>query len=227
MLSWQAGAPGDQGGRVHKVRRCARCTRCASGAQGAPGAPGAQGAPGAPRAPEQRLFFADYRDVDGLKLPFRIRRAAGTETTEETTFDRYRINARVDPRRFDTKRGMRLAACGSILELRFAMRLLVRCCCMLSSPSPTAQGRRHRPARSGHRGRLHRRGVAGGHSHGGGIEATNKAAGDRAGESRRGRHGHDSETRARALLPFRQSLPVSRRGGCPTCAFAAATTGRC
>ena len=79
------------------------------GAQGAPGAPGAQagapasGAPGAPRAPlEQRLFFADYREVDGLKLPFRIRRAAGAETTEETTFDRYRINARVDPRRFDT-----------------------------------------------------------------------------------------------------------------------------
>ena len=53
-------------------------------------------------APEQRLFFADYRDVDGLKLPFRIRRAAGAETTEETTFDRYRINAKVDPRRFDT-----------------------------------------------------------------------------------------------------------------------------
>jgi hypothetical protein len=72
--------------------------------QGGPGGPGAPGAQGAPRAPvEQRLFFADYRDVDGLKLPFRLRRAAGTETTEETTFDRYRINARVDPRRFDTK----------------------------------------------------------------------------------------------------------------------------
>jgi len=48
------------------------------------------------------MFFADYREVDGLKLPFRIRRAAASETTEETTFDRYRINARVDPRRFDT-----------------------------------------------------------------------------------------------------------------------------
>ena len=50
-----------------------------------------------PSAPvEQRLFFADYRDVDGLKLPFRIRRAAGTETTEETTFDRFRINAKIE-----------------------------------------------------------------------------------------------------------------------------------
>jgi hypothetical protein len=64
--------------------------------------PGAGGPPGAKPAPEQRLYFADYRDVDGLKLPFRIRRAAGSETTEETTFDRYRINAKVDPRRFDT-----------------------------------------------------------------------------------------------------------------------------
>ena len=68
-----------------------------------PSAPSAPAAPAAPAsAPEQRLFFADYKEVDGLKLPFRIRRAAGAETTEETTFDRYRINAKVDPRRFDT-----------------------------------------------------------------------------------------------------------------------------
>jgi hypothetical protein len=51
-----------------------------------------------------RLYFADYRDVDGLQLPFRIRRATGTETTEETTFDRYRINAKIDPRRFDVRK---------------------------------------------------------------------------------------------------------------------------
>jgi hypothetical protein len=70
---------------------------------GGPPAPGPGGPPpGAKPAPEQRIFFADYKEVDGLKLPFRIRRAAGSETTEETTFDRYRINAKVDPRRFDT-----------------------------------------------------------------------------------------------------------------------------
>jgi hypothetical protein len=50
---------------------------------------------------ENRLYFADYRDVDGLKFPFRVRRAIGTETTEETTFDRYRVNARIDPRKFE------------------------------------------------------------------------------------------------------------------------------
>ena len=50
---------------------------------------------------EHRLYFADYRDVDGLRLPFRLRRAIGTETTEETTFDRFRVNARIDPRKFE------------------------------------------------------------------------------------------------------------------------------
>ena len=49
---------------------------------------------------EHRLYFADYRDVDGLRLPFRLRRAIGAETTEETTFDRFRINTTIDPRRF-------------------------------------------------------------------------------------------------------------------------------
>jgi hypothetical protein len=50
------------------------------------------------------LYFADYRKVDGLQLPFRLRRATGAETTEETTFDRYRINATIDARRFDVRK---------------------------------------------------------------------------------------------------------------------------
>jgi hypothetical protein len=67
-----------------------------------PGGPPPAGAAPPQAPPEQRMFFAEYREVDGLKLPFRIRRAAGSDTTEETTFDRFRINAKVDPRRFDT-----------------------------------------------------------------------------------------------------------------------------
>ena len=50
---------------------------------------------------ENRLYFGEYRDVDGLRLPFRLRRAIGSETTEETSFDRFRINARIDPRKFE------------------------------------------------------------------------------------------------------------------------------
>ena len=49
---------------------------------------------------EYRLYYADYRDVDGVRLPFRVRRAIGVDTTEETTFDRFRLNTRIDPRKF-------------------------------------------------------------------------------------------------------------------------------
>jgi hypothetical protein len=56
------------------------------------------------RPTENRIYYADYRDVDGLKLPFRIRRAIGASTVEETVFDRYRINAKVDPRKFEVRK---------------------------------------------------------------------------------------------------------------------------
>ena len=72
-----------------------------------PGEPGPAGAPAAgqpgrgpaaPPPPENRLYFADYRDVDGLKWPFRLRRAIGPDTIEETTFDRFRTNTKIDPK---------------------------------------------------------------------------------------------------------------------------------
>jgi hypothetical protein len=50
---------------------------------------------------EYRLYFADYRAEDHVMFPFRLRRAIGVDTTEETTFDRFRINTRIDPRKFD------------------------------------------------------------------------------------------------------------------------------
>jgi hypothetical protein len=50
---------------------------------------------------EHRLYYLDYRESDGLKLPFRLRRAIGPDTTEETTFDRFRMNAKIDPKRFE------------------------------------------------------------------------------------------------------------------------------
>lgn len=53
---------------------------------------------------EFRLFYADYRGVDGLKWPFRLRRAVGADTIEETTFDRVRINPKIDPRKFEASR---------------------------------------------------------------------------------------------------------------------------
>ena len=65
----------------------------------APGTPQTQGKP-----LETRIYYSDYRDVDGLKLPFRLRRALGADTVEETIFDRFRINTKIDPKKFEVKR---------------------------------------------------------------------------------------------------------------------------
>jgi hypothetical protein len=56
------------------------------------------------RPAENRIYYSDYRDVNGLKLPFRTKRATGATTTEETTFDRFRINTKIDPAKFEARK---------------------------------------------------------------------------------------------------------------------------
>ena len=109
MLSWRAQAPPARGGGPGAQSPArgggpppATPPARADGEGPPSGAPAPPGTPPPTPAPvENRMYFADYRDVDGLKLPFRIRRAVGSETTEETIFDRFRINARTDARRFE------------------------------------------------------------------------------------------------------------------------------
>jgi hypothetical protein len=130
MVTWTPPAPPQRGrGPMAPGGPGAQGARGAEGARGAstPGAEGARGGAGAPPAgappagapgrsagpagaapPENRLYFADYRDVDGMQFPFRLRRAVvgadTTDTIEETTFDRYRVNARIDPKRFEVRK---------------------------------------------------------------------------------------------------------------------------
>jgi len=93
MITWQAPAP--------PMRPPSRGNMPpASAGQGA--ARGDAPPPGAP--PESRLYFADYRDVGGLQLPFRLRRALGPDTVEETTFDSFKINAKIDPKKFEVRK---------------------------------------------------------------------------------------------------------------------------
>ena len=65
---------------------------------------GPGGAPPSAAAVENRLYFADYRDVDGMQWPFRLRRATGADTTEETTFDRFKVNTKIDPKKFEVRK---------------------------------------------------------------------------------------------------------------------------
>ncbi len=62
--------------------------------------------PGAsqPSSPESRLYYGDYREVSGMLLPFRLRRALGADTVEETTVDGYKLNVKIDAKKFEVRK---------------------------------------------------------------------------------------------------------------------------
>ena len=98
MVTWQGAAPG-------AGRGSGRAPGGPPGSGPGPGPPPAAGAgPAAGMPPENRIYFADYREIDGVKWPFRLRRAIGADTIEETAFDRFRINAKIDPKKFEVSR---------------------------------------------------------------------------------------------------------------------------
>ena len=50
---------------------------------------------------EFALYFDDWREVDGVKFPHKIRRAMSGETNEEWTINRVRVNPRIDAKKFE------------------------------------------------------------------------------------------------------------------------------
>jgi hypothetical protein len=55
------------------------------------------------RIVEHRLYYSDYRSVDGVKVPFRIQRAIDGKPAEELAFENVKVNAKIDARKFDVK----------------------------------------------------------------------------------------------------------------------------
>jgi hypothetical protein len=53
-----------------------------------------------PKMVEYRLFFSDYRKVDGVSLPHRIARGTGGKTTEEWEVTSYKVNPLLKSDRF-------------------------------------------------------------------------------------------------------------------------------
>ena len=102
----ERGAPaptGERGAAAPTGERGAAPAGDRGAAPGGRGMPPGGGPAGTP-PPENRLYFADYRDVDGMQFPFRLRRAVGPDTVEETTFDRFRVNAKIDSKRFEVRK---------------------------------------------------------------------------------------------------------------------------
>jgi hypothetical protein len=93
MLTWTAPAPPMRGGPPR-----------GGPPPSPPGSSAASAGQGQPTPPESRLYFADYREVSGLQLPFRLRRALGPDTVEETTFDGFKINVKIDPKKFEVRK---------------------------------------------------------------------------------------------------------------------------
>ena len=112
MISWQGAPDAGRGPGVGPAGagRGAPPAAPAPGADAPPTAPSPAGADAVSRgqalapAQENRIYFADYREVDGVKFPFRLRRALGQDTVEETTFDRFRINTKIDPKKFEMRK---------------------------------------------------------------------------------------------------------------------------
>jgi hypothetical protein len=48
------------------------------------------------------LYYSDYRDAGGgVLFPFRLRKAMGADTIEQTDFDGFKLNARIDAKKFE------------------------------------------------------------------------------------------------------------------------------
>jgi hypothetical protein len=54
----------------------------------------------AQRVVEHRMYFSDYREVDGVRLPHQIVRSVDGATVEEIAFEKFKLNERIDVKKF-------------------------------------------------------------------------------------------------------------------------------
>lgn len=51
---------------------------------------------------EYRMFYSNYQSVDGIQLPHTFQQAIGSNPTTEVTIEKYKINPKIDPKKFET-----------------------------------------------------------------------------------------------------------------------------
>jgi hypothetical protein len=52
------------------------------------------------RVVEHRLFYSDYREVNGIQVPHRLQGSIDGKPNEEITFDKVKVNAKIDAKKF-------------------------------------------------------------------------------------------------------------------------------
>ncbi|GMV21076.1 MAG: hypothetical protein AB7L71_08405 [Vicinamibacterales bacterium] len=53
---------------------------------------------------EYRVFYSDYKTVNGVKLPHTIRRSVDGKPTEEMTFESIKLNPKIDAKKFEVSK---------------------------------------------------------------------------------------------------------------------------
>lgn len=56
-----------------------------------------------PKMVEYRIFFTDWKEVDGIQFPHMLQRAMAGTTTEEWTIAKVKVNPRIDAKKFSTQ----------------------------------------------------------------------------------------------------------------------------
>ncbi len=51
---------------------------------------------------EYRMFYSNYQSVEGIQLPHTFQQAIGANPTNEITIDKYKVNPKIDPKKFET-----------------------------------------------------------------------------------------------------------------------------
>ena len=55
------------------------------------------------RTVEYRLYYSDYQDVSGVKLPFKLQRSIDGKPAEEMTLEKIKVNQKIDPKKFEVR----------------------------------------------------------------------------------------------------------------------------
>lgn len=58
-----------------------------------------------PQMSDYTIYFEDWRSAEGVKFPFKLRRATGGNTTEEWTVSKIRLNPKIDAKKFAVDSG--------------------------------------------------------------------------------------------------------------------------
>ncbi|TAK16215.1 MAG: hypothetical protein EPO35_05810 [Acidobacteria bacterium] len=53
---------------------------------------------------EFRVYYGNYQDVDGVKLPHSFQQSIAGAASSEITIEKYKVNPKIDPKRFEPKK---------------------------------------------------------------------------------------------------------------------------